>query len=122
MFRNSSVRLVYAIDADVTRSLASPQMRCVVQVRVLPSGAGRVKHRRFRQSLMKEYHQSNISGCSSAWPERYIWDVDAAGSNPVIRTRHILKFRDVLKIILNNRYAGTTVSLFPIFSWWYAVR
>lgn len=41
LFRNSSVRLVYAIDEDVTRSLASPQMRCVVQVRVLPSGACR---------------------------------------------------------------------------------
>ena len=44
VFRNSSVRLVYAIDEDVTRSLESPQMRCVVQVRVRPSGAGRVKH------------------------------------------------------------------------------
>lgn len=48
LFRNSSVRLVYAIDEDVTRSLESPQMRCVVQARVRPSGAGRVKHRRFR--------------------------------------------------------------------------
>ena len=65
--RNSSVRLVYATDEDVTRSLASPQMGCVVQVRVLPSGACRVKHRRFRQSLMKEYPQSSISGCNSVW-------------------------------------------------------
>ena len=54
------MRLVYVIDEDVTRSLESPQMRCVVQVRVLPSGAGRVKHRRFRQSLTKEQHQSSI--------------------------------------------------------------
>ena len=35
LFRNSSVRLVYAIDEDVTRSLVSPQMRCVVQVRIV---------------------------------------------------------------------------------------
>ena len=29
---------------------------------------------------------TNISGCSSVWLERVIWDHEAAGSSPVIRT------------------------------------
>ena len=31
----------------------------------------------------------HLSGCSSAWLERLIWDQEAAGSNPVIPTCNI---------------------------------
>ena len=35
--------------------------------------------------------ENNITGCSSVWLERSVWDREVAGSNPVIPTyRHII--------------------------------
>ena len=62
-----------------------------------------------KQKMLHKQH--SISGCSSVWSERLIWDQEATGSNPVTRT--------IIYWIVAKRVRHRTLT--PAFRWFESI-